>query len=376
MTEDQHVAHDERTGLNRRGFLAAAGAGAVAAGVAGTATRVQAAPGRRNPPRGKDVLETVTGPVAIRDITWALAHEHMHGDFTGSNPPLWTELPKGYELPDYADTDWSAATGACINAVNEVKAQGVDLIVDYSPAGVGRNVRMLREVSRRTGVHIIAASGLYRTAWGIPPELANYDADELASHFVRELTQGTEGTGVKAGFMKLSVGPNGPSPHDETVYRGAARAAAKTGAAVGIHATTVASFHSALAILDDEKLDVTRLIWAHAGTATKDFAEFQPLGERGIYISFENLTAGRTPTDEEHLELIEQFLNADLGDRIHLSTDAVITAHPPVAQYDKDMRYPYKVFKPKLEQRFGTRIVRQILRDNVVNAYRRGSKID
>lgn len=252
----------------------------------------------------------------------------------------------------------------------------MNLIVDYSPAGVGRNVRMLREVSRRTGVHIVAPSGLYRTAWGIPPELAEFDSDEIAAQFIRELTVGTEGTGIRAGFMKLSVANDGPAPHDELVYRGAARAQNETGSTIGIHAFTPSAFKAARKILMEEGLDPSRFTWAHAARdGTIDFEVFRPYAEEGTYISFDGITHGGTPTDEQLLTLIEQFIDAGLESKILLSSDAVISAHPPIAQYGSDIRYPYRIFKPKLDARFGEEMSRKLLRDNVVEAYRRGQHV-
>ncbi len=366
----------------RRDFLSLSMLG-LGVTIAGTPTATLAASSfgastRNQNVAGGEILETVTGPIHSNVISWALAHEHMHGDFTGSNPPLWKALPEGYELPAYADTDWTVVTGAVINAVNEVAAQGVNLIVDYSPAGVGRNVRMLREVSRRTNVHIICASGLYRTAWdAVPPELDKFDVDQLAQHFIRELTQGTEGTGVRAGFIKLSVGDDGPLPRDEMIYRSAARAAIETGATIGMHARTVRGVSAALAILTSEKLDLERYIWAHAARdGATDYAALKAIADRGAYISFDGVAYNGVPSDERLLDFIERLQKDNHGHKVLLSSDTTVAAHPPAAQYNKkDIRYTYRYFKPKLEARFGAEITRQLLRDNVVAAYRRGRRV-
>ncbi len=369
--------------MRRRDFLSLSMLG-LGATVGGTSAAALAASSFRANTRnqnlaGGEILETVTGPIDSSVISWALAHEHMHGDFTGAGslPPLPSSLPEGYVMPAYADTDWTAVAGAVINAVNEVAAQGVNLIVDYSPAGVGRNVRMLREVSRRTGVHIICASGLYRTVWDVvPPELEKFDVDQLAQHFIRELTQGTEGTGIRAGFIKLAVDNDGPLPRDEMIYRAAARAAIETGAAIGMHAPTVRGMSAALAILTSERFDLQRYIWAHAvSDRTTDYAALKAIADRGAYISFDSVAYDGGRSDEEHLALIERLQNDNYGHKVLLSSDAVITAHPPLGQYDRHIRYIYRTFKPKLEGRFVTGITKQLLREIVVAAFRRGHRV-
>jgi phosphotriesterase-related protein len=357
---------DEHGGgtLDRRALLAGGAGALVAAGVVGSladAAKAGGQPGTRRSD-GNAVLETVTGPLQGADVVWALEHEHLFVDFDGAKDP------------SYQDVDWADVTGAGVNSVLELIAQGVNLFVDYTPAGVGRNARLIRDVSRQTGMNIVCASGIYRASFGIPPEFRDFDADQLADHFVRELTLGVEGTSIRAGFIKIAVDDDGPKPADEPVYRGAVRAALRTGCTIGMHAPVVAALQAALRILESEGIDLTRFVWAHAeydGT----FADYRALAERGAYISFDAVTVGGVPEEPLLLDLIQQFLDAGLGDRVLLSTDSTIYVKPQSSQYGFQNTYLFRVFKPKLDERFGERVSRLILRDNVVAAYRRGANV-
>jgi phosphotriesterase-related protein len=191
---------------------------------------------------------------------------------------------------------------------------------------------------------------------------------------VRELTLGVEGTSIRAGFIKIAVDDDGPKPADDPVYRGAVRAAKRTGCAIGMHAPVLAALQAALAILESEGIDLSRFIWAHA-EYTGTFADYRALAERGSYISFDAVTAGGVPGDDAMLDLIQQFRDANLIEKLLIATDSTIFSKPHSSQYGYQNTYLFRVFKPKLDERFGKRVSRQILRDNVVAAYRRGANV-
>jgi phosphotriesterase-related protein len=358
------AVHDEGRAMDRRTLLAGGAGAVIAAGLVASlaeATRAAPQPGDERSDVNA-VIETVTGPIRGRDVQWALEHEHLFVDFDGAKDP------------SYQHVDWSDVTGACVNSVGELLAQGVNLFVDYTPAGVGRNARLIRDVARQTGMSIVCASGIYRASFGIPPEFRDFNADQLADHFVRELTLGVEGTSIRAGFIKIAVDDDGPKPGDDPVYRGAVRAANRTGCAIGMHAPLVSALQAALTILESEGIDLNRFIWAHAeydGT----FADYRALAERGAYISFDAVTVGGAPGDAAVLDLVQQFLDANLIEKILLSTDSTIFSKPHSSQYGYQNTYLFRVFKPMLDARFGERVSKRILRENVVAAYSRGANV-
>jgi len=71
------------------------------------------------------LLETVLGPVQGKDIEKALAHEHLFVDFFGPTDP------------NYMNVDWADVIGASVNKANEIRSQGVNLMIEWGPMGVG-----------------------------------------------------------------------------------------------------------------------------------------------------------------------------------------------------------------------------------------------
>ena len=117
-------------------------------------------------------LQTVRGIVSSEPIHRALAHEHLFVDFQLA------------DHPGYMDVDWGTVRGAAINRLRELRAQGVDLLVDWTTLGVGRNVGLLRDVSGATGLHIICPTGIYLAKR--PPGYRHLSVPELPGRFVAE----------------------------------------------------------------------------------------------------------------------------------------------------------------------------------------------
>ena len=91
---------------------------------------------------------------------------------------------------------------------------------------------MLEEVSRQSGVNIICTTG----SWLVPPrEFVSAEPDMIAPLYVREVNEGIEGTGIKAGVIKLSTDREGITERFEPVSRAVARAHKQTGVPILTH---------------------------------------------------------------------------------------------------------------------------------------------
>ena len=90
----------------------------------------------------------------------------------------------------------------------EAKANGIDTIVDLTVLGLGRYVPRIAALAERSEVNLIVATGAYVVETlplyfhfrgpGAPaggPEL-------MTPLFIRDITEGITGTGVKASILK------------------------------------------------------------------------------------------------------------------------------------------------------------------------------
>jgi phosphotriesterase-related protein len=311
------------------------------------------------------VLETVTGPVSGADIEKAMAHEHLYVDFHGPNDPK------------YMDVDWDAALGASVNAASELRAQGVNLLMEWTNIGVGRNVLLLRHVSRATGIYIVCPTGIYKSL--VPPAMADMSVEQVADHFVRELTHGVDSTGIRAGFIKIATTEKGATETDTPIHRAAAMAAVATGATIALHSPFAEATKGVVATLEAEGFDLKRFVWGHSQPSGHD--DHLAMVERGATVQFDAISANSDPffngptDDASMLDRIENVVAAGYPDQVIVSADASVYVNPPMWQYDRDNKYVYRYFEAKLAERLGPDQARHVLRDNVIRAFRRADKV-
>jgi 5-phospho-D-xylono-1,4-lactonase len=175
---------------------------------------------------------TVLGDISPEELGIVYAHEHLV--IHGGRP---VQLFPDFEL---ADVDKAVAELA------PVQAMGLRTVVDAMPADCGRDVLMLAEIARRSGVNVIAPSGLHHERyyhdrhWSV-----RLSADEIADLFIADITDGIDEldycgpmvkrTPHKAGVMKIAGSAGGPSQRDEKVFAAAAMAQHRTGCPILTH---------------------------------------------------------------------------------------------------------------------------------------------
>jgi predicted metal-dependent phosphotriesterase family hydrolase len=298
------------------------------------------------------VLQTVTGPVGANAFAFALAHEHLFVDFLGPSHP------------DYGRVDREQVRVACLERLAPVRAAGVDLLVDCTCLGIGRDVALLRRVSEASGIAIACATGIYKALR--PPRLLGSTADELADLFVRELTVGIDDGDIRAGFIKLATTESGPTEDETIVHRAGAMAATATGAAIVLHSPLARVAETVLATLEREGFDAARLVWAHAQESALDAN--LALAERGITVS---LDAIGTSNDEDMMQRIERLAEAGLEGHVVLSSDSSLVVHPVELAYERDIGALPRMFLPRVEARLGRALRDRLVRDNIARAYGR-----
>ncbi|HEY9349979.1 MAG TPA: hypothetical protein VIP75_04725, partial [Acidothermales bacterium] len=157
------------------------------------------------------LARTVLGDVRADALGVCYAHEHLVID--GGVPSI---INPEISLPD-VDT-----------AVEEVRSctdAGVRTMVDAMPADAGRNVVKLADISRRTGVHVIVATGLHHARYyGSRHWSELLEPSALAELFIADIEFGVDAfdyngpvvrrTPHRAGIVKAAGSDGGPSARD------------------------------------------------------------------------------------------------------------------------------------------------------------------
>jgi phosphotriesterase-related protein len=273
------------------------------------------------------VVRTVLGDVAASTLGRVDYHEHL---FQAS--PL---LP-GEDLDDEAASLAEAAT---------LRDSGFDAMIDATPVGLGRRTAAVARIAARSGLAIVAATGMHRSAHypdGHPQRALS--ADDKAALFVQELTLGMlrddadaarfadgavpddvpiarpESAPVRAGLVKTGIDYWAIDAIDRSTLEGAAEAHRLTGAPVMVHLEFCSAAHEVLDLLADEGVSAARVVLAHADR-DPDSGLHVSLTDRGAYLGYDGMGRSKTRSDAELLELTARVTAGGGTDRILLGND-------------------------------------------------------
>ena len=178
--------------MKRRGFLQAVSAAAVAA-----LTLPSCGAPRAREAAGARTVMTVRGRVAAREMGVTLTHEHALASFQPYAE--WVRAPHHY--------DRSAVIERVLPHLERIRALGCRTFVDATAVGLARDPALLRQLSERSGLHILTVTGNYAALdYKFLPDYVRTDsAEALAERWIREWHDGIDGTDVRPGFIKLGI---------------------------------------------------------------------------------------------------------------------------------------------------------------------------
>src|ERR1700754_3793740 len=209
-------------------------------------------------------VNTVRGPLETGRLGVTLMHEHV---FVLS-PEIMQNYPESWGDEEKRVSD-------AIARLNELKARGVDSIVDLTVIGLGRYIPRIARIAAATDINIVVATGLY-TYNDVPlyfslrgPGTLLDGPEIMTEMFVRDITVGIADTGIKAGILKCATDEPGVTPGVERVLRAVAQAHRETGVPITTH--THARTERGLEqqhIFEEEGVDLTRVVIGHCGDTT------------------------------------------------------------------------------------------------------------
>ena len=296
-------------------------------------------------------VNTVLGPVPADQLGPVAVHE-----------ALLSVLPGAEYAPDIS-MDRAEIFEALAAKLNEFHRLGGRTVVDSTGMFHGRDLRLYEALSRSTGVHIVASTGMgpeemlggyFLTPQTNPP--TPWPAEKFADLFTKEATEGMVVPRLErrsaAGLVATAADRTGMTPTEESLFRGAARTAKAAGIPVSIRFGADA-LHD-LDVVLDEGLPADRVLVA--GLDRRDaVAAGAPLevASRGAYVVFDHVglndDAGYVD-DSRRAALVLELVDAGYGAQILLSGGSVGVAkgHPG---YDLPFGYVLTTFVPFLQQR-------------------------
>jgi phosphotriesterase-related protein len=225
---------------------------------------------------------------------------------------------------------WGGRAGLTAKAVDRLKvlkAAGISTVVDLTTYDGARDIRFLEEVSRKSGMNMIACTGQRF----FPPRSRRVSMPArtivgLAEYFMKEIDRGIDGTGIKAGVIKIGIIAGRPTSLEEVGLRAAARASKATGVPIRIHTDAVhRAGESDAVILEDEGVNPARVSFDHSDDSG-DMDYFLGLVRRGYSLSMDHVHRGLMAdfklSYERRAECIKKLIDAGFARQLFLSSDS------------------------------------------------------
>ena len=262
-------------------------------------------------------VNTVLGPVDTADLGFTLSHEHVGTNAAG----LRHTYPEIINRP--------ALKEQAVAAFKDAYAEGGRTMIEVSTFDLGRDIELIQEVSRESGVQVIAATGNHLA---VPRPFGEVSPDVIAAMYVREIKEGIEGTGIKAGIIKVASDRGGVTQPQENVLRAAALTHKQTGIPISTHTWSPDRVgDQQVRILEEEGVDLNRVYIGHSSDDT-DMGYLLGLLAKGVWLGMDRYPGGRdpsTPNWEVRTEIVKKLIDEGHCGRIMLSHDYSV----PKARY-------------------------------------------
>ena len=221
-------------------------------------------------------INTVMGLIDSAMLGETLCHEHVTAynlSFYNAFKDKWFSKK---EVIDRAVKLFSQAKEEC----------GVTTIIDGTPIDLGRDIEMIKTVSKNSGVNIIVSSGIYCNEEVF---LKGKNPNKLANYFIDECQNGIGDTGVKPAILKCATGRLGVTEINQLLISAMAITQKETGLPIfAHHAHQLNTPYQQLKIFDKHGVDLEKVVIGHCSDCY-DIEYLIDLLKNGCYLGFDRI---------------------------------------------------------------------------------------
>ena len=230
------------------------------------------------------------------------------------------------------------STDDAVSELKYLKKHQIDLFLDLTPMGLGRDIGKLKEISEQTDIDLVCGTGFF-VHDALNEELSALTTEEMVEIMLREIREGIDGTGIRAGV----IGEVGVSEKIYPVERRSLLATAEvyrqTGLPIYLHTYPwSAAGLEAAQLLIDNGVDPKSICVCHIDV-TFDYEYLLQLLKTGVYIEFDNFgkefyfppqdgafAGGPFATDVERVRVLKQLIRDGYVKKVLVATDICLKA--------------------------------------------------
>jgi phosphotriesterase-related protein len=255
-------------------------------------------------------IHTVRGEVQPGDLGVTYVHEHMICD---------------------APADMQATSGGIDLVLRDEDVQAAELrlfvqaggraIIDLTCLEYGRDAEALRRLSEATDVHIVCATGhIMEGYWKSVLDITSRTDTDLVDEMVSDLTDGVDGTGIRAGVIKVGSSHNRITPDEERMIRAAAVVQRETGAPISTHTTAGTMGPAQTELLRAAGADMEHVIIGHIDRNLV-WDDHLAIARSGARMGYDCISKEHYQPDSVRIEFIKRLCDEGYEDRICFSGD-------------------------------------------------------
>ncbi len=253
-------------------------------------------------------IQTVNGPISLDDLGPTMVHEHIFIQFDEK----WRQ-----KSMEFAGEE-----------LGKLARLGGKTIVDVMPAPA-RKMDWYKEIAAKVNLNIILSTGYYleRHPSLVPSQALERSCDEMYEIMLREILEGIDGSGIRAGVIKVAGDLPQLTSWEIKVMRAAARAQKETGVPICTHACAgaMAQFNTLTAAGADPERIYLSHIEAEFGwegrTLREEARHLEDIARRGGSLFFNNFEFQFDTPHEDMMYLMHYLLDRGLGNRILYGMD-------------------------------------------------------
>lgn len=259
---------------------------------------------------GTDVsgkARTVLGDVAAETLGFVLMHEHVFL----RTPGFAENYPSTFPRDKVAEL-------ACSD-LEQLRRKGVNTIVDMTTVDLGRDARLLAQISDLSSMNIVSTTGSHT---GIPNYFQARSAQRIADLFIRDIRDGIADTDIRAGIVKCSMEDQAMTDQHAKLLEAAAITHLETGVPISTHSS--AGVRNGLLqahALRDLGVDMSRVIIGHSGD-TVDLSYLKELLDMGCSLGLDRFGLERFLPTADRCQVAATLCRDGFANQLVLSQDA------------------------------------------------------
>jgi predicted metal-dependent phosphotriesterase family hydrolase len=250
-------------------------------------------------------VHAVTGLIDAQEIQKTMIHEHLVSDTSGTKDDKDAILEYNEGLR---------------GELEKVKQAGCNTIVEVSNIGMGRTIKDLYDIAMNHQLIIIASTGFYKESF-YPSYVFEQSAEQLSEIFIKDITEGIDGTTIKAGLIaEIGSSFKEITKAEHKVFHASILAHKVTGAPITTHCELGTMGAEQLALFDKQGVDPGCISYGHQDL-NLNIEEQRLLLKSGSFIQFDTFGKNRYRLDDDRANNLVQLLEDGFEDQIMLSVD-------------------------------------------------------